>query len=655
MKAEKPVQVLIAEDDYLISEEIDRELKRAGFTSVGVASNGRQAVEMTCSLRPDVVLMDIKMPTMNGLEATKQIQSVCPTPVVILSAHESRELVAEAGEAGASGYLTKPSRSDEIGRAITIAIARHEDRMTLHRLALDLKKQKEALRESELWLQSIFNSLEESVFVTTPDRKMVSINDAAQKTFGYTRETLLNRSSELLHVDRAHYVEFGKRVEEAFNKGETANFQFEVRRKNGEIFPTDHTLTLLKNPTGTPIGMVSVVRDITDRKRAEEAAWRARKLESVSILAGGIAHDYNNLLSMILGNISLAKEDARKESGISEFLQEAEKAGIKARDLTRQLMTLSKSGGSLRKPGAITTSVEKGARITAADSGIQLDMSIPEDLQWVDHDPEQLESVIRNVVANGMEAMGNSGVIVITAENVAIDREDQDSGLPFDRGTFVRISVMDQGAGIPKKNLSRIFDPYFSTKKMGTQKGIGLGLATAHAVVRKHDGHMVVVSEEGVGTTVQIYLPAHEVKDESPLSAERPSSMDPQPASVKRVLVMDDEKMLRLLLKQMLTRLGYEATVVESDVEAVRAYGTGKESGTPFDAVILDLTIKDGMGGRETVRKLLEMDPNVKAIVSSGYSNDPVMENYEDYGFCGALPKPYQLKDLAEGLMKILG
>lgn len=655
MKHQKPVRVLVAEDDFLISEEIGRNLKKLGFDRVDVACNGQEAMEMTCSLRPDVVLMDIKMPIMDGLEATRRIQSACPTPVVILTAHESQALVEEAGKAGASAYLAKPPRADEIGRAITMAMARHEDLMTLRRQDRELNKQKEALQASESRLQSIFNSLEESVFVTTPDRKIVNMNDAGQRTFEYAPEAILNRSSEILHVDRAHFVEFGKRIKDAFDKGKAANIEFEARRQSGEVFPTEHTVTLLKDPKEAVIGIISVVRDITERKKAEEAVLRTQKLESVSILAGGIAHDYNNLLSIILGNISLLMDGAGKEPGILQFLNEAEKAGIKARDLTHQLMTLSKGGGPMRKLCAITETVERGVQAASTDADIRLDMQVPGDLRWVNHDPDQLRTVIRNVVANGIESMPGGGVIAVTAENVDIGKAEQDAGLPLAIGPFVRISIKDQGTGIPKEHLPKIFDPYFSTKEMGSQKGMGLGLATAHAVVRKHDGHIAVVSEEEVGTTVHIYLPVPDQKDERTLFSEIQPLNDRQTSSTQRVLVMDDEEMLRTLVKQMLTRLGYEVETVQDGVEAIRLYQTNKESGRPFDAVILDLTIKGGMGGRDTMEKLLEIDPNVRAVVSSGYSNDPVMEKFKDYGFCGTLPKPYQMKDMAESLMNILG
>ncbi len=656
MNDPKPIRVLVAEDDFLIGEEIVRVLKKLGYDAVGTAANGRKAVEMTGALHPDVVLMDLKMPVLDGISATRQIQAACPTPVVILTAHESRDLVKEAGEAGALAYLTKPPREDEIGRAIAIAMARHEDFMALHRLNRDLNHQKEALHKSETWLQSIFNSLEEGVFVVTPDRKIANMNNAAQRMFGYAREELLNRAPDFLHMDQAHYEEFGRRINEAFDKGRVANFQFEIRRKNGEIFPSEHTVTPLKSPTGEPMGIVSVVRDITERKKTEEALLKARKLESMGILAGGIAHDYNNLLSMIMGNLSLAREDAKPEYGISEFLESAEDAAGRAAELTRQMLHLSKGGGFLAKrTAAIGGVIEKTAAKASAGSGVTCDFSIPNDLWQVEFDEDQMKQVIGNVVTNGVEAMPKEETIAIKAENVILREDSQNPDLPLAAGKYIKISIQDQGMGIPPEHLPKIFDPYFSTKKMGVQKGMGLGLATALAIVKRHGGHIGVTSRVGVGTTLRIFLPASEEKVRQPISAAGTPPMDPQPSETKRILIMDDEEMLRNLGKEMLTRLGYAVETAGDGAEAIRLYRTARESGEPFDAVILDLTIKGGMGGKEAIRELQTINPEVKAILYSGYSEDPIMTHFREYGFCAAMAKPYQLKDLADNLTKILG
>lgn len=421
---------------------------------------------------------------------------------------------------------------------------------------------------------------------------------------------------------------------------------------------------------GKCIKMRGVFQDITERRKMEQELARARSLESMGILAGGIAHDYNNLLSMILGNISMAKDGMAPGAHIAGFLDDAEEATLKAKDLTHRLMTLSKGSGAYKRLRSVKDSLEICAVEIQGFSNCVCNVRIEEALWPAEHDSGQLKYAIRNVLKNGVEAMPDGGALSLKAENVVVQREHGVSGLPGNSGEYLKISISDQGVGISKENLMKIFDPYFSMKEMGAQKGMGLGLAIAHAIVDKHDGHIAVNSEPGTGTTVQIYLPAkppkgqvHEVaysqiekKPSQPTQTSKPR-MQPgagDPPRGKRVLVMDDEEMLRQLAEHMLKRLGYEAVSVKDGNEAIQQYESSMESGEPFDAVILDLTVKGGMGGREAVKLLLRMDPKVRAIVSSGYFNDPVLTSYEDYGFSGAMPKPYQKNDLERVLAKVL-
>jgi two-component system, cell cycle sensor histidine kinase and response regulator CckA len=253
-------------------------------------------------------------------------------------------------------------------------------------------------------------------------------------------------------------------------------------------------------------------------------------------------------------------------------------------------------------------------------------------------------------MTNAVEAMPGGGTLKIKAENLCFAHGDTDPDLPLKPGDYVHVSIQDQGGGIPKEHLDKIFDPYFSTKAMGTQKGMGLGLATAYAIVEKHGGHITINSSSGAGTTVNIYLPAESQPEE--IHRPIPSAGD-KASPVKRVLVMDDEEMLRKLLRQMLELMGYAVETVKDGVEAIALYKSQKDSGEPFDAVVLDLTIKGGMGGEQTIRELLKMDPHVKAIVSSGYFDDPVMSDFQKYGFKGAIPKPYGKTDLKKALKKL--
>jgi PAS domain S-box-containing protein len=391
-------------------------------------------------------------------------------------------------------------------------------------------------------------------------------------------------------------------------------------------------------------------QDITETRHLQAQLLESQKMEAIGTLTGGIAHDYNNLMSIVMGNLSMAQEEAEPGSDLADFLNEANMASHKVRNLTHELMSLSKGGRPVREVGSLNEVVKNVSELIPVDSGISLMESISQDLKLVPYDRLKMRAVIKNVVKNAVEAMPDGGTLKIKAENLRVEDAKQDSCLILKPGDFVHISIQDQGKGIPKEHLDKIFDPYFSTKAMGTQKGMGLGLATSYAIVQKHGGHITINSSSGAGTTVNIYLPAESQPEEIHKST---TSTDNKTSPLKRVLFMDDEKDLRTLFQKMLESLGYKVVTVKDGVEAIETYKKNMVSEEPFDAVILDLTIKGGMGGEQTIRELLKIDPDVKAIVSSGYFDDPVMSDFKKYGFMGALPKPYEKKALKEVLERL--
>ena len=382
-------------------------------------------------------------------------------------------------------------------------------------------------------------------------------------------------------------------------------------------------------------------------------------MEAVGTLAGGIAHDYNNLFAIIMGNLSMAQEETEPHSVMAGLLREIEQASSKARDLTHQLMSLSQGGYPIKELGFIESLLKEIPGKIQAHDGIEFIFSIQDDLWPVEYDSRQMHYAISNVLINAMEAMPQGGTITIQAENQVIEEKDKDSPLILSEGKYVKISIKDEGGGIPEEHLDRIFDPYFSTKERGVQKGMGMGLTTAYAVVEKHGGHIMVNSTTGVGTTVTIYLPVAEERRKRQRAKHKSVDIAPSISSgdraIKRILVMDDEESLRILAQKMLERLGYKVETVKDGVEAIETYKKHMDSGEPFDGVILDLTIKGGMGGEQTIQELMKIDPNVKAIVCSGYFNDPVLAHFEEYGFRGAMAKPYQKSDLESVLKKVLG
>ncbi len=391
-------------------------------------------------------------------------------------------------------------------------------------------------------------------------------------------------------------------------------------------------------------------KKLSERKVTEEELLKARKLESIAALSGGIAHDYNNLLTSIMGNISLAQTYLEHDDKIYGLLNEAQRASILAKDLTRKLITFSRGGAPIKKTVPISPLVKRATEFSLSGSNIKCGFHIPDELWHVEIDETQIGQAIYNLVMNAREAMRDGGTIRVAAENTNMT----DRAPTLKEGRYVKISFKDEGIGIPKKHLKKIFDPYFSTKEMGTQKGMGLGLSICHSIIKGHSGDVDVGSQEGVGATFNIYLPASDGK----ASKEKPekSQMKATPVIGKgRILVMDDEKMIRHLAGEILSYLGYKVSFSKDGAKAIEIYKGAMESGEPFDAVILDLTVRGGMGGKEAIRKLMEIDPHVTGIVSSGYSDDSVMTNFEKYGFKGVVAKPYSVHEVSVVLDEAIG
>ena len=373
------------------------------------------------------------------------------------------------------------------------------------------------------------------------------------------------------------------------------------------------------------------------------------KLESIAALSGGIAHDYNNLLTAIIGNITLAQTYLDKDDKPHMLLDHALVASKTAKNLTQKLITFSKGGSLNKEIAAIDRLVISAADFTLSGSNIECIYHFQPDLWMVDVDQSQIGQAIHNVVMNAREAMPQGGIIEVTVENVVLTDEAPTLG----QGNYVRISIADQGNGIPEKEFGNIFAPYYSTKKMGNEKGMGLGLSICHSIIKKHDGDVAVESQMGVGTIFHLYLPAADAE-----SIEKKQEVETTGQGLifgeGKILVMDDEDIIRKLAGEILSYLGYEVEFARDGAEAVDLYKASMKSGKPFDAVILDLTVRGGMGGKDAIQRLIAVDSTVKGIVSSGYSDDPGMTDFREYGFSGVVAKPYTVEELGETLSRVL-
>jgi signal transduction histidine kinase/ActR/RegA family two-component response regulator len=381
--------------------------------------------------------------------------------------------------------------------------------------------------------------------------------------------------------------------------------------------------------------------EMEQRKQMEEELLRVRNLESLGAFAGGIAHDFNNFLTVVQGNVELAKGRLPPGTQVQEYLEQTSNACRRAALLSSQLLTFAKGGGPIRSVVSIAKVVLEIVQLARAGSAVSFYLDLAEDLWSTEVDAGQIGQAFHNILLNAKQAMPNGGSVEVRARNIANNGDSK-----LGSGPYVRVSIQDYGHGIPADILPRIFDPYFTTK----QAGSGLGLATAHAIVARHGGRLSADSKPGFGTVFNIDLPASEVV---PAPEPRASECIVR-SGTGRLLVMDDEEPLRTLLEHLLKTLGYEVESACEGTQAIALYESARASGRGFDAVLLDLTVPGGMGGLETAARLKELDPSAKLIASSGYSDSPVMSGFHEYGFADVIPKPWSTAQLSAVFQRVL-
>ncbi len=498
------------------------------------------------------------------------------------------------------------------------------------------------LREKEELFRTVTEFSADWIFWRNPDGGMIYVAPACEQVSGYTPEEFYSDPSLFSSVVHPEDKEaWLSHCRDSNSNPVPGAMTFRILAKNGETRWISHTCRPVFGEKGDFLGTRGSNRDITRDKKMDEEMLITRKMEAVAVLAGGIAHDFNNLLTVIMGNISLMKQNIPETHSWNGRLAEVEKASLKARDLANRLITFSGGGAPIREPVSIRRLVDDVIAHFNLPRGIRCELIVDECLPPASIDETQVRQVMDVLILNACESMPGGGVVRIRAEK-GTAKGDSPAGTGEN---FVEISVEDQGVGIEEGNLRRIFDPFFTTKKKS-----GLGLAAAYSIVQQHGGGISVESRVGKGTIFTVRLPvAHEAGQASGAPAA------PGPASGRRkVLVMDDDRMLRAVILDILDTIGYEGAAVADGEEAVESYRAALDRGRPYDAVILDLTVPDGMGGVDAVGKILEVDPRARVIVSSGYSNAPVMSEYERYGFMGVITKPYRIQDLREILGKVM-
>ena len=498
------------------------------------------------------------------------------------------------------------------------------------------------LEEERRRYQELFEFAPDGYLVTDLEGIIRNANSAAAHLFNIAKPFLIGKPLAMLvhHEERPSFR--AKLAQIAKGVGiQDKDWEIEMDTCGRAPFPASLTVGTVVTSRGNISELRWLLRDITKRRQLEEDLQKSDKLDALGILAGGIAHDFNNFLTIILGNLSLAKMYSEQNEKVAKYHHEMEKAINQTRNLIGQLLTFSKGGEPSTQAVSIQSFIEEVSSFALSGSKSRWELYI-DDLPPMEVDSGQITQVFSNLLINADHSMPAGGTIIISAEQfTAVGGKNS---LPLRPGNYIAITIKDEGSGIPKEHLSKIFDPYYTTKEHGN----GLGLTICYSIVKKHGGHISVDTEEGVGTTFTVYLPVSRDKVKNDIVFTTLDMGD------EKVLFMDDEEDVRNTVGEMLTFLGYSVEFARDGTEAIKMYKEAAESEQPFEVVITDMTIRGGMGGKDTVLELLKFDPDVKAIVSSGYSNDDMMVDYNKYGFSGAVAKPFKLVDLAGVLATVI-
>lgn len=551
-------------------------------------------------------------------------------------------------------FFTFFKQATQENESIPIDKIRFKEFQLLAEKANSILKEKIAatknLYDEKEYLAVTLDSISDGVIAANTQNKITSVNKAALNIIGVKQDGFLDKDlkevlpflNDILQENPSFDLKHQHSSNETSNPNERAVFI----RTDGKEITIEYALAALHNSENSKIGVVIALRDISDKIRADEEILKIKKLESVGVLAGGIAHDFNNLLAAIFGNISLAKMHIKSSSKAYHFIESSENAINRATALTKQLLTFAKGGEPVKDYVHLPSAIQDLTDFNLRGSNVKAEYNIQPELWATQIDKGQFSQVITNLVINAKQAMPEGGTIFVKIEN-HIKRK---TSISKQQDKEVKISIQDHGSGIPKKYLNKVFDPYFTTK----QQGSGLGLAMVYSIIQKHNGHIEVKSKRDTGTTFTIYIPA---EDLDPSIIDQKSETNQQSILKNlsgRVLLMDDEEIVVNTGIEILKSLGLKVESCAEGTCAIEKYKSAIQNKKPFDLVILDLTIRGGMGGEKAIKEILKIHPQAKVLVSSGYSTDPILANYKEHGFSGRIEKPYLIKKIHRVLQDVL-
>ncbi|HPG39886.1 MAG TPA: response regulator [bacterium] len=629
-------RIMVVEDEFIVSMEIQDRLKSLGYSIAYAAASGEDAIDKVPETQPDLVLMDIMLKgEIDGVVAAERIKSRFEIPVIYLTAHSDEATLTRAKISQPFGYLIKPF--DERGLHTTIEMA-------LYRHDMEIK-----LKQSEQWLSAVLNSIGDAVIATDSEGNIKFINPNAEVLTGWKQHEALDKQlDQVLNIKNKEDEKLlNKPIKTGFKKGDSPNLVLNstlVTRFGNEV-PIDSSTSPIRDEKGEINGAVIVFRDITEKVKLERQLTQAQKMESIGLMAGGVAHDFNNILAAILGYASFMKVKLLQDDPNFKYVETIERSAQRGAELTSQLLTFTRGGKQDIKPVNLNEIVNETVKIIKStfDKAIEIETRLFEDLPSVKADEVQMQQMLMNLCVNARDAMTQGGKLIVETDLTLIHDHDTSFFMGAKAGSYVTISVADTGIGMDKDTLEKIFDPFFTTKEKG--KGTGLGLSMVYGVVKNHGGFEKVTSELGKGTTFKIYFPAGEkVKKSQKTVNKKPVHGN------ELILVVDDEEPIREFVKDVLESYNYRVLLAENGEEAVTIFEKNKDK---INLVILDMVMPK-MGGLQTFIKLKMLNPKIKAFLSSGYSPDGQAGEILERGVNGFLQKPYEMNDLLFKVRDIL-
>lgn len=618
-------KILVAEDTYLVAKDIQETLTSLGYLVTALVDTGKDALEKARELNPDLVLMDIKLKgAMDGIEAAVRINELMDIPIIYLTGISDDYTLLRAKRTEPSGYIIKPFNKADLHSAIEMALYKY--------------KMENFIKDREELLTTTLKSVSDAVFTIDKNGFITYLNKNMEILTGMPQEEILGAHVDEVFTlyDEKHETKTLHPYKKVIKDGVRIELENQIlKARDGKNIPVNSVNDPITDEKGKTLGVVISLQDITEQKKLQNKLEKAEKLEAIAVRAKTIGHEFNNLLTVIRGNIDLLKHSLNGDTNAYNLLDDAEKAAIRATDLTEQFLAFSRGDSVTQRVESVSELLKTTANSILGNSQIDFSFLIPDEIWKVKIDKGQMSQVYYSIIKILYKMIEDTGTIKISAENTTIVDKDM---LPINPGNYVKILLQGKSAVIPGDLFKQLFDPYFT----GTTRNHGLELSTSYSIIKKHGGYITVESRKNSGTIFFIYLPA--VQEDAQLEEKNKDGEDIE--GERRVLVMDDQELVRIIAGKMLSFIGFEVEFARHGAEAIDLYKEAFQNNKPFDCVILDLTIPWGMGARETISHLKEIDPAVKAIVSTGYSNDPSIYDYKELGFQGVIKKPYELQEL---------